>query len=107
VPARPVPDGEYADLPGAGSWRVHIDDDRRPLEDDGLGVLADGAGLGENPLDADRVGDSSALGGYPEVAGRELPRLDEPADDPDVGGLSAADDGVLHTESRELASLGV
>jgi hypothetical protein len=91
-------------VPEAGSWRVQIDDDRIPLEDDGLGALVDGATGDENPLEGERVADSSAVGGYPEVAERELPKPDDSAAD----GLSVADDdGVLHTESRAVESLGV
>jgi len=56
-----VPEGEYADLPGTGSWLVQIDDDRRPV--DGDGVPADGVALGVNTLEDDRFDESSVLGG--------------------------------------------
>jgi hypothetical protein len=104
VSAKPVPEGEYADLPGVGSLLVHIDDDRAPVDDEG--VLVDGVPLGENPLEAGRDDESSPLGGYPAVAERELGSPDEPVDGADVEGVSVKeDDGVVHTESRELESL--
>ena len=91
-------------MPGVGSWFVHIDGDRRPVDEDG--VLVDGAPLGENPLEGERAEESSALGGYPAVADRELGKTDEPAGGADGEGLSVdGDDGVLHTESLELDSL--
>ena len=65
------------------------------MEDDG--VLVDDGTLGEDPLEAEGA-ESSALGGYPAVADRELAKPDESAD-------GADDDGVLHTESRALESL--
>lgn len=104
VSARPDPEGECADLPEVVSWLAHIDDDRRPTDD--CALLVDAALVGENPLEAGRTDASSALGGYPAVAERELARPDEPVEDADVEGVSASDDdGVLHTESRELESL--
>lgn len=92
VVGRPVPDGEYADLPDSGSWLVHIDDDRTPPDDDGLLGVGAGAGVGENALGAERV-ESSVPGGYPAVTDRDE-------------GACVEDDGVLHTESRIPASLG-
>ena len=74
------------------------------MDDDG--VLADGAMPGERPLGVGRADDSSTLGGYPAVADSELTRPDEPVDGADVEGVSVTeDDGVFHTESRELESL--
>lgn len=73
------------------------------MDDDG--VLVDDEVPGEAPLEAERVGESSAAGGYPALADRELPSADEPADGADVEGVSVDDDGVFHTESRELDSL--
>lgn len=100
--AKTVPDGEYADLPGVGSLLVHIDDDRRPADDEG--VLADGV----MPPEAERADESPALGGYPALVARELPNPDEPLVGEDAEVVFAdgddGDDGVLHAESREPES---
>jgi hypothetical protein len=74
-------------LPGAESWLAQIDDDRGPTDD---GVLVDGV----------------TLGGYPEVAERGLAKPAEPVDGAEFEGASVEEVGVLHTESRELESLG-
>ena len=104
--ASPVPEGEYAGLPGAGSWLVQIDDDRGPA-DDGV-VPVDCLGLGVNTLEDDRADESSVLGGYPELADLEAAKPDESADGADPEGESAeGDDGVVHIESRALDSLAV
>jgi hypothetical protein len=61
--------------------------------------------LGELPPEAER-GESSAAGGYPALADRELLSPDEPVDGAEVEGVSVdGDDGMLHTESRELDPL--
>lgn len=65
----------------------------------------DGALVGENPLEAGPADGSPLLGGNPAVADRELAKPDEPVEGADVEGASVGDeDGVLHTESRELES---
>ena len=97
-------------LPGSGSWLVQIDDERRPVDEDG--EPADGEAAGEK-LD-DLVASCPLGGGYPTEVDRELPKLeplgeDEPGED-ELGedevaeGESATvavadEDGVLHTES--------